>query len=1156
MASNEASLHSLEALMDEFFCGNADNNRKREIEHVLHNFGQQSGAWHHCVYFLSNSRNHYVLMYAISIFENLINKQWIGTQPSDKTEIRSFLKQYLLSQHKALPAFVRNKLAKVIVDMGRLDWPHFYPNFLSDIMELIQQPSNTSLGLIMLQTTSEELASPREDLSIARRTELHRLLLHEVPAILCLLTQLLDRILDKHRRLASTVTPPPSPTHGVASTHSASPTVSNSSTLSLCSTSPLTDAPHHVSNPLVGRLLNQSPKSRQNFGHPLPSLDPDAEEISCLTLKCLAHLFSWIPLSSTIKPALLGTVFYFAEFGCNGISGGGGGSVVCNPDLGVLAMTCINELLSKNCVPQEYEEYLLKLFQQTFQLLQRITKDSASSSDDHLSELDDSYLNKFTEFLHLFVSIHLRRFENSSLFPILELLTLLYKYTFHQPQNEGFFNCLDTWSVFLEYLTSKVSSARRDKLAEAEATVSRYKDVLMLLLNDILKKIQFHHNHDQLEELDDSDMDDNAETEWQAFQRNCLEIVAKLAELLPAEAFTALFPLFSKYIDVYLGLGQFITKTAEGTFHMDLGGEMECRQLHCSLRDLSTIERALGRLVEHFIGEVNFGNRFSDGEAIVDRFCHVALFGTQMKLYSIKSTMPSLLQPDLIEVHAQALAALQAYCHWLSQFYLESQRQQQHHDKFATLVSTIINALIPLLSKEVPHRVSLPACHLLNSLTSTVRPSFFIALDKVQSLYRDISNGSLGGVPLEIQVLVFRSLSNALVLPWPYVSGNEQQWEMRSQNHLSLIKGLTSRYKEMTSSPGFSTSKELQQAAKPSLQYTLHILQDLVSAVAEDQVTKTKVILYHSIQDVVQLTLTVFPLYANEPDAIDAILGFLLALFQSLKIQIGTAVTEQIVQRLMSIFTRDQLYATIVHESSLGSRVVEKFLRLLQLLVQEPAASFKAFLPGIISLSMDQLYPILAERQSPDIKTEFFELLHQLLLHNWRYFFRTSLLAKMSAGEEQVENQSQFVSMLQAFGQSFLQPDITIFRQNLEALENLNSKCKLYQKGIFRSNMLLQFVNVLTQALVHRSHDLLQDEIIITIYNMAAVDWDQFFASFLPQFLVGCEGLTENQKSELRNNFRQDKDLPSFTHGIQRFIADLRYYRLCNSSLPPGTVKF
>ena len=40
---------------------------------------------------------------------------------------------------------------------------------------------------------------------------------------------------------------------------------------------------------------------------------------------------------------------------------------------------------------------------------------------------------------------------------------------------------------------------------------------------------------------------------------------------------------------------------------------------------------------------------------------------------------------------------------------------------------------------------------------------------------------------------------------------------------------------------------------------------------------------------------------------------------------------------------------------------------------------------------------------------------------------------------------------LQAFGQSFLQPDITVFKQNLEALENLNSKCKLYQKVCFPS---------------------------------------------------------------------------------------------------------
>ena len=38
-----------------------------------------------------------------------------------------------------------------------------------------------------------------------------------------------------------------------------------------------------------------------------------------------------------------------------------------------------------------------------------------------------------------------------------------------------------------------------------------------------------------------------------------------------------------------------------------------------------------------------------------------------------------------------------------------------------------------------------------------------------------------------------------------------------------------------------------------------------MAAVAEDQVTKTKVILCHSIADVVQLTLTIFPLFIHHP---------------------------------------------------------------------------------------------------------------------------------------------------------------------------------------------------------------------------------------------------------------------------------------------------
>lgn len=76
---------------------------------------------------------------------------------------------------------------------------------------------------------------------------------------------------------------------------------------------------------------------------------------------------------------------------------------------------------------------------------------------------------------------------------------------------------------------------------------------------------------------------------------------------------------------------------------------------------------------------------------------------------------------------------------------------------------------------------------------------------------------------------------------------------------------------------------------------------------------------------------------------------------------------------------------------------------------------------------------------------------------------------------------------------------------------------------IFRTTMLFQFVNVLLQVLVHKSHDLLQEEIGIAIYNMASVDFDGFFAAFLPEFLSSCDGVDANQKNVLGRNFKMDR---------------------------------
>lgn len=71
--------------------------------------------------------------------------------------------------------------------------------------------------------------------------------------------------------------------------------------------------------------------------------------------------------------------------------------------------------------------------------------------------------------------------------------------------------------------------------------------------------------------------------------------------------------------------------------------------------------------------------------------------------------------------------------------------------------------------------------------------------------------------------------------------------------------------------------------------------------------------------------------------------------------------------------------------------------------------------------------------------------------------------------------------------------------------------------------MLFHFINVLLQVLLHKSHDLLQEEITVAIYNMASVDFDAFYSAFMPEFLNGCQGVDTNQRGVLARNFKLEQ---------------------------------
>jgi hypothetical protein len=62
--------------------------------------------------------------------------------------------------------------------------------------------------------------------------------------------------------------------------------------------------------------------------------------------------------------------------------------------------------------------------------------------------------------------------------------------------------------------------------------------------------------------------------------------------------------------------------------------------------------------------------------------------------------------------------------------------------------------------------------------------------------------------------------------------------------------------------------------------------------------------------------------------------------------------------------------------------------------------------------------------------------------------------------------------MFYCAGHSFLQSDIAVFQQNVQALEQLNTRWKLYSRPVFAETLLAEFLTVFLQVFLLISVDL------------------------------------------------------------------------------------
>jgi hypothetical protein len=82
--------------------------------------------------------------------------------------------------------------------------------------------------------------------------------------------------------------------------------------------------------------------------------------------------------------------------------------------------------------------------------------------------------------------------------------------------------------------------------------------------------------------------------------------------------------------------------------------------------------------------------------------------------------------------HAQVLAALKAWCHWLAQLHAEHAVKPLYDQ----LVSDMVNSSVPLLVRRgEPPKLCHSAAHLLVTLTGTVRPPRMWELQPIRDMY-------------------------------------------------------------------------------------------------------------------------------------------------------------------------------------------------------------------------------------------------------------------------------------------------------------------------------------------------------------------------------------------------------------------------------------
>ncbi|XP_023035186.1 exportin-6 isoform X1 [Drosophila willistoni] len=733
----------------------------------------------------------------------------------------------------------------------------------------------------------------------------------------------------------------------------------------------------------------------------------------------------------------------------------------------------------------------------------------------------EMYSDKFRELLRLYTTKYAAKLMQEP--ELLEtFLNLLYGCTTELHGALDFTEKLDIWTPIIK------------GIAQQPGKMTRYNQVLTQLVNEIMRRTQFEANKAELEVLDNEIMEDDQSptTEWQQFLDQCFECLALLASTRGAHiVFAQVFAHWSRPQMYLMSLDNALD-------HRSAARKHKLANIGEILRDFATVCQAVVRLAP--LMDTSAAAAAAIGSGVADEMeCQL-----QMLSDSLLQTLQLLasnriggsemdkanFQTDLDNLYAQVLLAIRSI------FPLSKAMGSEEllHRLFVILGS--IFACNNSLSAASPI-VQQAASELLLFISTVIRPKCLLEIPQIQSLLQ--AGSRLGTqLPRQVCINVHISLVSYMVLPWKCVPEQQQDYQRRLWMLREYIDGLAQNFLELDLN---LTGESKVTATTLSLLGTLTALIEYFNGCGGN----AKDMLASTFKPILTKALMIFNSYGLNSIAMAiTVAEFSLSMLRTLPTHLGAQFIKEMITLFINVSSREQLTLSRL-------AVMEKVLQMFKLIVEQPGSTSLALLPSILDFSTQQILPLLQQQNAATDSSEITSLLYALfdsvLTCKWQFFYKNQLqsnghasaagTAAAAATNTTNFNCSDnlhpglFMAILNAYGQMLVSgTDPSNVRNVLFSMQNVNERSRLYQRALFKEQLLASFQRALLNLLLSGEGALHFDMIAQALFAMGQVDHRQLLESLTQASLPVQQTTLED--------ICQTSDIPTFTQKLTQLMQD------------------